>query len=71
MLVTFTVIALVFLGSLLVAQITGTYIKILDDVANFGVLFRSGITVQTVRSTRPKTWASFLASLRFQETLIM
>eukprot|EP00435_Cladocopium_sp_Y103_P070987 s205_g36.t1 len=63
----FTLISLIFLGSLLIAQIAGAFTKLYDDIENYAVLFRAGITVETVRSARPKKWASFLASLKFQE----
>ena len=45
----------------------GAFTKLYKDIENYAVLFRAGITVQTVRSARPKRWASFLASLKFQE----
>lgn len=65
----FTLISLIFLGSLLIAQIAGAFTKLYKDIENYAVLFRAGITVQTVRSARPKRWASFLASLKFQERI--
>lgn len=65
----FTLISLIFLGSLLIAQIAGAFTKLYADIKNYAVLFRAGITVETVRSARPKRWASFLASLKFQERI--
>ncbi|CAK9035703.1 Ankyrin-1 [Durusdinium trenchii] len=62
-------LTLVFLGSLLIAQIAGAYHNFLVDMQNYAVLFRSGITIDTVRSVRPKKWAAFLSSLGFEERI--
>eukprot|EP00438_Fugacium_kawagutii_P029292 Skav207991 [mRNA] locus=scaffold1203:65551:77375:+ [translate_table: standard] len=69
LLVVFTLITLIFLGSLLIAQIAGAFTKLYADIGNYAILFRAGITVETVRSVRPKRWASFLSGLKFQEKI--
>eukprot|EP00434_Breviolum_minutum_P002803 symbB.v1.2.002464.t1/scaffold99.1/size346285/20 len=67
MLVIFTVLSLLFLGSLLIAQIAGAFRKLFDDIENYAILFRAGITVATVRTSGPKRWTTFLTSLKFQD----
>lgn len=69
MLVVFTLVSLIFLGSLLIAQIAGAFTKLYADIGNYAILFRAGITVETVRSVRPKRWAAFLSGLKFQEKI--
>lgn len=51
----------------LFSLLRGAYHNFLVDMQNYAVLFRSGITIDTVRSVRPKKWAAFLSSLGFEE----
>ena len=45
----------------------GAYRNFHGDMQNYAMLFRSSITIDTVKFTvRPKKWANFLASLGFQ-----
>ncbi|CAE7542169.1 ANK1, partial [Symbiodinium natans] len=69
LLIVFIVIVVIFLLNLLIAQLAGAYRNVYGDMMGFARLFRSGITVSTVRAIRPKRWTAFLKSLRFQERI--
>ncbi|CAE7649943.1 ANK1, partial [Symbiodinium sp. CCMP2456] len=69
LLIVFIVVVVLFLLNLLIAQLVGAYRKVYGDMEGFARLFRSSITVSTVRNLRPKRWAAFLKGLNFQERI--
>ncbi|CAJ1405669.1 unnamed protein product [Effrenium voratum] len=69
LLVIFCITTLIFLANLLVAQLTGAYKTVYGDMEGYAKLARSSVTVDTIRSQRPRKWAAFLASLKLEDRI--
>eukprot|EP00933_Yihiella_yeosuensis_P050084 TRINITY_DN47847_c0_g1_i1.p1 TRINITY_DN47847_c0_g1~~TRINITY_DN47847_c0_g1_i1.p1 ORF type:complete len:774 (-),score=137.78 TRINITY_DN47847_c0_g1_i1:862-2880(-) len=65
----FTIITLVFLLNLLVAQLNGAYQAVYNDMLGYARLSRGKITAETLANVGEGAWTKFLTSLRFEDRL--
>merc|ERR1712137_116674 len=65
----FNIICLIFLVTLLVAQINCAYGAIYDDMVGYARLTRGKVACDIMASVSNKRWESFIASLKLDEPL--
>ncbi|CAE8638544.1 unnamed protein product [Polarella glacialis] len=65
----FIVTALIFLLSLLIAQLYGAYRAVYVDMVGYARLNRGKTICSTMASMSPKRWAKLLGALKFNESL--
>eukprot|EP00931_Biecheleriopsis_adriatica_P023698 TRINITY_DN14905_c0_g2_i1.p1 TRINITY_DN14905_c0_g2~~TRINITY_DN14905_c0_g2_i1.p1 ORF type:complete len:693 (-),score=133.61 TRINITY_DN14905_c0_g2_i1:33-2063(-) len=65
----FTIITLIFLLNLLVAQLNGAYQAVYRDMVGYARLNRGSIVVTTIQGVSTKRWSRFLSSLKLDDRL--
>eukprot|EP00933_Yihiella_yeosuensis_P029663 TRINITY_DN23297_c0_g7_i1.p1 TRINITY_DN23297_c0_g7~~TRINITY_DN23297_c0_g7_i1.p1 ORF type:complete len:596 (+),score=103.87 TRINITY_DN23297_c0_g7_i1:3-1790(+) len=66
---TFIVIAIIFLMSLLVAQLNGAYQQVFNDMVGYARLNRGKVICYTMAGVSAKHWERFLRQMKFDDRL--